>query len=242
MTRPRPHRHPQLAIVALVLAILGLTGCGGGPDGAVVASGDRNESPSASLNTPSEPASEPSFGELTVRKQDALLTGVLRTWQRALAEDLDPSSEHLQIEKRLGYERLTIGGVKPTPYDTVPSSLGLPKLGWRNAGESGTGMVQLTVFAEWSDAKYQMPCKFLETLCIPFEVDGARRAFHGSFSDHQGFGNGFFIAVERRDDTSIVLTVSSLFGNNTKIPVSGTGLTRDALVKAALDSRIALPQ
>lgn len=48
--------------------------------------------------------------------------------------------------------------------------------------------------------------------------------------------------MQRQDDTSIVLTVSSLFGNNTEIPISGTGLTQDALLEAALDTRIALPK
>lgn len=222
-----------------MLVLLAIAGCGKEPDRAA---SDTEPSRSSSLVSPTESPSEPQFGELTVRQQNAVLTDVLRTWQRAMAEDLDPASEHLQTEEGLVYRRWTPRGEKPKPYDTVPSSLALPKLGWRNSGESGTGMVELTVFTQWNDAKYQMPCKFLETPCKRFEVDGARRAFHGSFSDHPAFGDGFFIAVQRQDDTSIVLTVSSLFGNNTEIPISGTGLTQNALLKAALDTRIALPQ
>lgn len=238
----RPHSSRHLAKASLVVLVLELAGCGNESDRATSPSTDTEPSRSASPIAPTEPPSEPSFGELTVREQDAVLTDALRTWQRTLAEALDPSSEHLQTQEDLVYRRWTPRGEKPKPYDTVPPSLALPKLGWRNAGESGTGMVELTVFAHWSDAKYQMPCKFLETPCTPFEVEGARRAFHGSFSDHPAFGDGYFIAVERQHDTSIVLTVSSLFGNNTEIPISGTGLTQDALLKAALDTRIALPQ
>ncbi len=181
------------------------------------------------------------FGALTIAEQDAVLTDLLRTWQEVLATRLDPTSEHLVTDPDLEYRRFTPSGTKPTPYDEIPWMVDLPKLGWENAGESGTGSIQLAVFARWVDAKYQMPCMFLETPCRRFEVDTARQAFHGSFADHPSMGDGFFVALQREDGTSVVITVTSLFGNNTQIPVSGTGLTRAALVDVALDPLIALP-
>ena len=240
--KTRPHSSRHLAGAAPIVMVLALAGCGTETNGAASPPTGSEPSSTTSTMTPTESPSEPPFAELTTREQDAVLTEALRTWQSALAEHLDPASEHLQTEEDLVYRRWSPRGVKPKPYETVPSSLALPKLGWRNAGDSGTGMVELTVFAQWNDAKYQMPCKFLETPCNPFDVDGARRGFHGTFSDHPAFGDGLFIAMEREDDTSIVITVSSLFGNNTEIPISGTGLTQEALVEAALDIRIALPQ
>lgn len=241
MTTWQPRRPNGLASVLLVVTVLALGGCGN-ESGDALSATDREPPDGASSPIATGSPSEPPFGELTVREQDAVLTDILRSWQRALAEDLDPTAEHLQTRQDLVYQRWSPRGVKPKPYDAVPSSLTLPKMGWRNAGESGTGMVELTVFAQWGDAKYQMPCKFLETPCTPIEVDGARHAFRGSFFDHPAFGDGLFVAVERQDHTSLVLTVSSLFGNNIEIPISGTGLTQDALVKTALDSRITLPQ
>lgn len=204
--------------------------------------------PQPTTTAPSPSPSEQLFGGLTVKAQAEVLTGVLLTWQDVVAERLDPTGEHLEVDPELRFRHYAPTGTRPTPYDGVPGMLSLPELGWSNPGETGTGMVELTVFAHWGSsdgaigAREQMPCLFLETPCGRFEVEGARRAFGGSFADHPALGDGFFVALERTDGTSVIVTVTNLFGNNTQAPLSGTGLTRDDLVAVALDPRIALPQ
>lgn len=228
-----------LAASTLVLG-LGFTGCGDEPG--LAASGRSSDAPLTWVSPGQFRTPEKSFGDLTIRQQDALLTEALRTWQEVLAARLDPRSQHLGTEANLTYRRFTASGRTPRPYDEVPVMVSLPKLAWRNAGESGSGWVQLSVFTRWVEARYQMPCLFLETPCHRFRVASARRAFHGGFTDHPAFGDGFFVALERTDGISVVLTGSSLFGNNTPLPISGTGLTRQDLVEVALDPRIALPR
>lgn len=202
--------------------------------------------PVPTIGTESPSPTVVTFGSLGIKEQDAILTRTLREWQQAVVDHLDPRGEHLATDPHLAYVRASFGDAKAKPFETVPPLMGLGKLGWHNAGESGAGAVELTVFAhwlsspDWIGAKEQMPCLFLETPCNRFSVEGARRAFTGTFSG-QPLGDGFFVAIERADGTSIVATVSNLFGNSTEVPVSGTGLTRDSLAELALDPRLSLP-
>jgi len=171
-----------------------------------------------------------------IKAQERLLSNTRRRWLRALADDLDPSYQHLDRNADLRY---SVSGKQPL---AVLSSLDLPHLEWRMEGQSGAGMVQLTVFRRWADAEEQLPCKFLETPCESLQIAGASQAVRGTFSDHPAWGDGLFVGAERPDGTAVVVTVSTLFGNNYTTPVSGLDLTFGDLARVATDQRLQLPE
>lgn len=236
----------RLAAGGSVLAVLAVVGVG-----LSVVPGDDAAGPTPELggasgvptpsgaSTPSAVPS-PSAGEqLTATDAQALVGDrttdheLLASWQRVLAEHLDPGWQHLvKYTKRNGNQQ---GSTGPAGR---PSSLG-SKYGWRNTGESGLGMLQLTVSSGWTGLYWlcgytgqgdeAWDCRDLEP---PAGAVAAQVAQHDGITE---------VAVERADGHVVVLAVDALFGNNSRVPVSGIDLSDRSLAAAAADPRIGLP-
>lgn len=168
-------------------------------------------------STPSLPATiDPLTGD--VQKD----LRVLRRWNDVLAENLDPGRAHLQEVTRTNWN--VQGG---TAYGS--------KYGWANAGESGLGMLQLSISAAKDVEEIDSPCTWEGIPCpeVPAPA-GAERVQVG----HDG--GRTMVVVERTDGQAVALTFDPLFGNNSLTPVSGSALTADDLVAAALDLRLTI--
>ncbi|WP_205471552.1 hypothetical protein [Nocardioides sp. SYSU D00038] len=226
-----------VGVVALGSALLG----GGDQDTSTppVAGGSEVADP-----TPVEPP-EPQDGERvlpTVRGDEVAAgaaadplgeptdhTATLRRYHRVLAERLDPRGEHLEPWSADTANQQGSGA------GDLMTSLG-SKFGWRNPGEEGLGMLQVNVSAGWSPDSTQMFCGS-ELACEDVTGPNGERAVVGSTSS----AGRVVVAVEHADGQVVVLTSDALFGNNSTVPVSGTGLEVDELLAAAADDRLSLP-
>ena len=157
------------------------------------------------------------------------LSPTLAEWQRVLAEHLDPGWQHL-----VKYDAKTNGNVQSASSGSATTSLG-SKYGWQVAGESGLGMLQLSVNASWQGLYWECGTPGSGWACHTArgpQREKARVARHDGVLD---------VAVEHADGEVVVLTADSLFGNNSTVPVSGLDVTEKGLVEAAADERLALP-
>lgn len=225
-----------LAVVGVALAVVpGESNAGrtpelGGASGVPTPGGGGTPSV-VSTQTPSEDLSAPEAVE-TVRDRSTDHE-LLASWQRVLAEHLDPGWEHLvKYTKRNGNQQTS------TDASGELSALG-SKYGWQNTGESGLGMLQLTVSSGWSGLYWlcgysgqgdeAWDCRDLRP---PAGAVSAQAAVHDGVTE---------VAVERADGHVVVLSVDALFGNNSTVPVSGIDLSERSLAEAAADPRLALP-
>lgn len=215
-----------LAVAAVLAGGWGLV-LGDGPGGDATAShGSIATDPSAgSTSAPPQPSSsakpEPSgFGS----GDPAEDLPVLRRWNSVLAENLDPTREHLEQITRETWN--VQGGVGHGS-----------RFGWRNVGEDGLGMLQLFVAeSRWAD-EIDSPCTWGTMRCQEAAAPaGAERVRVGRD------GAAVAVVVDRTDGVSVALTFDPLFGNNSLTPVSGSSLTPEALVGAALDRRLTPPR
>ncbi|HWM74143.1 MAG TPA: hypothetical protein VNQ53_10410 [Nocardioides sp.] len=137
---------------------------------------------------------------------------LLKVYRDVIAEHIDPDGTHLQK--------------KP---DNLQSGSGLgTKLGWTIPGEEGLGMVEVFVGKDWwsfigADCDYGAECR-------TERVDGIEAQVLE--------WNGATTVLVRRDDGPVAITVNSLFGNNSLVPVSGMDIPLDDLVRAAADERL----
>lgn len=151
----------------------------------------------------------------------AEITGdeALRRYRQVLVDHLDPTEEHLDA----AVSNRQSGG---------STSLGT-KLGWSNDGESGLGMVQVSVNAGWDVVDHWQCGSGWD--CRDVTAPGGRP---GQVAVHDGVTD---VAVEHTDGTVAIITVDALFGNNSTVPVSGIDLGEDVLAAAAADERLSLP-
>lgn len=169
-----------------------------------------------------EPSRAPGFFELHGGAGGmAEITGneALQRYRRVLADHLDPTGEHLDPS----VTNMQSGG---------STSLGT-KLGWSNDGESGLGMVQVSVNAGWGVVDYWQCGAGWD--CRDITAPGG---LPGQVAVHDGVTD---VAVQHADGTVAVITVDALFGNNSTVPVSGIDLGEDVLAAAAADDRLTLP-
>ncbi|MBB6627103.1 hypothetical protein H5V45_07195 [Nocardioides sp. KIGAM211] len=156
----------------------------------------------------------------------------LAAYQQVLAAHLDPGWDHL-----VKYTRAN-GNQQGGSAGGQVTSLG-SKYGWRNDGESGLGMLQVSVNAGWSGTYWLCGSSGAEAegwRCHDAEAPGSARSAEVAVHD-----DVVEVAVEHEDGQVVVLTASSLFGNNSTVGVSGLDVTEQALVGAAADERLSLP-
>jgi hypothetical protein len=148
---------------------------------------------------------------------------VLQQWRDVLAEHLDPGGTHL--EKKPSNEQAGGG-------ESGSTSLGT-KLAWTVPGEDGMGMVQIAVHSARELAYWE--CAEPGWSCSDAHAPGDLTA---ELAEHDGIRE---VLVEHADDHYVQLTVDTLFGNNSLVPVSGIDLTTPDLLAAAADPRLAFP-
>ncbi|WP_134741339.1 hypothetical protein [Nocardioides sp. 503] len=169
-----------------------------------------------------EPSAGPGGGVVppfTERDMDDIRTDPdLNRYRDVLAERLDPRGEHLA--KEVSNEQ-SGGGSRGT------------KLAWTNDGESGMGMVQVTVSAGWGGLDNWRCGAGWSCREIP-----AGRGLTAEVAEHDGVTE---VAVEHEDGIVVVIAVDALFGNNSTVPVSGIDLGEDLLARTAADPRLDLP-
>ncbi|MER7608502.1 hypothetical protein [Nocardioides sp. NPDC127503] len=148
---------------------------------------------------------------------------VLQEYRDVLAEYLDPTGEHLEK---------TVSNMQGS-YAGSGRTIGT-KLGWTVEGEDGLGMVQLAVGLDWDGAG--LLCEDPGWTCEDADRPGVKVA---RIATHDGART---YAVERSDGTVVAITLDSLFGNNSSIPVSGVDLGEKEVMAAAADPRLVVPE
>lgn len=147
----------------------------------------------------------------------------LNRYRDTLAEHLDPRGEHLEK----GVSNMQSGG----------GSIGT-KLAWTNDGESGMGMIQVTVAKSWRQVEvWACGVKFSGLENWDCREIPAPRGLTAQVAEHDGVTE---VAVEHEDGHVVVLTVDALFGNNSSVPVSGIDLGEELLARAAADPRLSV--
>jgi hypothetical protein len=156
----------------------------------------------------------------------------LAAWQAILAEHLDPGWQHL-----VKYDSKTNGNVQAGSNGGAITSLG-SKYGWRNDGEAGLGMLQISVNADWDQLFWL--CGTPAARAEGWSCHDARApgGLPAQVADHGGVRE---VAVQHADGVVVVLSTDSLFGNNSTVAVSGIDVSERDLVRAAADDRITLP-
>ncbi|NYI81078.1 hypothetical protein [Nocardioides panzhihuensis] len=149
---------------------------------------------------------------------------VLQKYRDVLAEHLDPTGQHLDktVSNAQGGEAhsgRTIG----------------TKLGWSVEDEDGLGMVQLAVGSSWDGVG--LLCEDPSWTCEDVDHPGVKVARVATTHD-----GARIYAVERSDGTVVAITLASLFGNNSSIPVSGIDLGQKKALAAAADPRLIVPE
>lgn len=144
----------------------------------------------------------------------------LRLYNQVLAERLDPSGEHLDRD----VSNMQGGG----------SSIGA-KFGWTNPGEAGLGVIAISVNDGWQATGWSCGMPQIDITCHDITAPGG---FDGEVAEYDG---GMDVAVEHADGTVVILSVETLFGNNSTVPVSEIDLSVEDLAAAAADDRLKLP-
>ena len=140
---------------------------------------------------------------------------LLQAYRDVIAEYVDPTGQHLQ---RVPDNQQSGGGLGT-------------KLGWSNAGEEGLGVIEVFVSDSWADQWYlwcddTQDCRDLTVGDIDARVlreDGTT-----------------WVGVQRADGSVAVLSVSTLFGNNSTVPVSDIDVSVGDLARIAADERLVL--
>lgn len=111
----------------------------------------------------------------------------------------------------------------PTGYQGTGQRGFGTKLGWSNPGEDGLGLVQVLV----------VPGTGGRSSGREVEVDGVTARVRGGADD-------LTVSVAHPDGFVVTIGVSTLFGNNSLVPVSGIDVTGSDLVLVAADDRFTL--
>ncbi|MBC7276362.1 hypothetical protein [Nocardioides sp.] len=148
---------------------------------------------------------------------------VLQEYRDILAEHLDPTGQHL--DKTVS----NMQGGEAGSGRTIGT-----KLGWTVESEDGLGMVQLAVGSGWDGVGFL--CEDPGWTCDDVDHPGAKSARIATRDGVRTY------AVERSDGTVVAITLDSLFGNNSTIPVSGVDLGEKEVMAAAADPRLVVPE
>lgn len=141
---------------------------------------------------------------------------LLQDYRDVVAEHIDPAGTHLQK--------------KP---DNLQSGGGLgTKLGWTMPGQEGLGMVEVFVGSGWNG--------FVGASCGEPEVRCSNRTVDGIEARIIEWDGSSSVVVDGPQET-VAITVNSLFGNNSLIPLEGMDIPLDDLVRAAADERLTPP-
>ncbi len=169
-----------------------------------------------------------------VRGEAPVYNRTVKGYRQILAERLDPQGAHLdrwEVTRSVQSSGSQLG----CPEGSV-SMTGLgTKVGWRVAGESGQGVVQVFVVAPggWPDSS--VVAEYDDWQDRPVALPGVASA---EVSVHEG---GTAVVVHRADGFTVEIDANDLFGNNSLTPVSSLDLTVDQLLAAAADPRFTLP-
>jgi hypothetical protein len=144
---------------------------------------------------------------------------------RTTGSVLDPAGRHLDYSTQSLQSGAGAQGV----------SLGI-KMGWRQPGRDGEGMVQLQVSTEGgSDLE---ACAMLGGVECPQEVQVDGRTMR--VGDE---GDGRFVVLYRQPDGErVIVLVDRLFGNNSVTAVRHLGVTRQDVYRLVQDDRLNLPR
>lgn len=156
---------------------------------------------------------------------------LLGSYRSILAERLDPTGRHLGPAGAGNQVGTSPDPACPAGQDRL-TSYGT-KLDWRVPGESGLGMVQVEVTDE-SSTQAQVWMAHETWRARPVDLPGVRSA------EVAAYDGGVAVLVHRTDGMSVAIDASSLFGNNSRTPVSGVDLAVEDLLAAAADPRFTL--
>jgi hypothetical protein len=161
----------------------------------------------------------------------ALAPDLIDTYRTILVERLDPTERHLgpgRTNEQVGTTSdpaCSAGQSKLESYGT--------KLDWRVPGESGLGMIQVEVTSgPWDEA--QMQYGYDSWRPQPVDLPGV------SSAEVTTYAGGFAVVVHRTDGVSVGIDANTLFGNNSRTPVSDMELTVTDILAAAADPRFRL--
>lgn len=131
---------------------------------------------------------------------------------------LDPAKDYLLHDAYPDFN----GGTMSSGPDGF-ASMGM-KLGWKQANDSGEGMVMVTMAKTQGDAD---PCgEWTGTTCHAVTLPGGRTAFVG-----QGGPRGAFeVEYVRADGQTVSVVVDPLFGNNSLTPTEAPMPTLDRVL------------
>ncbi len=149
----------------------------------------------------------------------------LSRWNDILAEHLDPQRGHLQP--------FTLRTSNSQSGDDYLGS----RFGWTNAGESGLGMLQVDVAGTRAGSP--------NSPCVTGQYDLTCRAAEGPDGESAQVGiseSVTTVELEQSDGDVVTLTLDRLFGNNSRVPISGSDITPEQLLEAAADERLDLPE
>ncbi|MBM7516263.1 hypothetical protein [Nocardioides nitrophenolicus] len=156
---------------------------------------------------------------------------LLRDYRAILAERLDPSGRHLGPAGSGNQVGTSADPACPDGQDRL-TSYGT-RLDWRVPGERGLGMIQVEVNGGPADDG-QVRLGHDDWLPRPVDLPGVASAEVATYD------GGVAVVVRRTDGMSVGIDANTLFGNNSRTPVSGIDLTVDELVVAAADPRFSL--
>lgn len=162
------------------------------------------------------------------------LNRVVKGYREILAERLDPQGAHLDRWEVTRSVQSSGGQVGCPDGSGWVDALGT-KVGWRVAGESGQGVVQVEVSDAGSWSESSLRYSHDDWRDQPVRLPGVVSAEVASYD------GGTAVVVHRTDGVSVGIDANTLFGNNSLTPVSGLDVTTDQLLAAAADPRFALP-
>lgn len=141
-----------------------------------------------------------------------------------VAEHLDPSKKNLNYDT----DSLQAGG------GPGGRTMGI-KLGWKVSGQSGEGLVQISVSNQTGpDAA---PCGLdLGVTCASVTLPGGLAAQLGEKGD-----GAFEVSYRQPDGETVDVLVDPLFGNDSSSPVTGMSVTKQDVYRLVQDHRINLP-
>lgn len=164
--------------------------------------------------------------DLDPRNDDA---PTLSRWNDLLAEHLDPQREHLKPYSPKSANSQSSSGPGGA------TSLGT-RFGWTNAGEEGLGQLAVTVATNRGAAS--SPCHTGEGGVTCRDATGP----NGEPARVGASDSVTTVEVEQADGDVVVLTLDLLFGNNSSVPLSGSDVSVEQLLEAAVDARLDLPE
>ncbi len=214
-------RRQRLVVGAAAVATAAVVGVGATVVDDVAGPGEQGVPAASSRTAPSTaPSSSPSSSprNSAAPADERTLEEYLADQRAIVGDTLDPTGEHLDLGS---------SGVQ-----TTGAGVG-QKLAWSNPGEEGLGVVQVFVSPDWA-SQFEMLCdRFQDCREVRDGGVGGRTLTDGSTT---------WVGVDHpADGPVVVLSVDTLFGNSSTVPVSGIDLSVRDLLRAAADERFTTP-